>query len=134
MGAAYHLYLILTIYPQAGLQYGYDINRPDVNMGPFQQSVLTPFFRWVCADWEIDDELEIDEILQSVADQVCTLLKSECHPALKNILDSAQSSGNTSEVSDSSTSRADSDTDNSTTEDRETDDDQQAPRMTSDAL
>jgi hypothetical protein len=119
---ARHLYLILSVYPQAGLQYGYDINYPDENIVVFRKAVLEPFFHWVCQDWGITKKLDIDATMEAVLNQLNALLKMDCAAGLKEIMRSARSSGNTTEASDSGASGVDSDTDTAVSHRRESDD------------
>lgn len=122
---ARHLYLILTVYPQAGLQYGYDITYPEKNIRAFREAVLTPFFEWVCADWEIDDEADISEVTTVVLNQLKSLLKMEGDRELQNTIHSKRSSGNASEISDSVALSEDSDTSTEARDRQESDDGQE---------
>jgi hypothetical protein len=127
---ARHLYLILTVYPQAGLQYGYDITDKNSDIRRFREAVLTPFFSCICADWEIDDETDIDEVTQAVLTQLKSLLNKSCDHELESIIDSKQSSGNASEAGEDAASGDDSDTGSAVTGKRESDDDQEGSVLT----
>mgnify|MGYP000141184436 CR=1 FL=1 len=93
-----HLYLVFNAYPEAALQYGYDISNPDETPKPLFDQVISPFLDHILDDWGIlDDPADEDvetrkDIKTDINDYFIGLLQEPPPVSIHNTLEQAAAS------------------------------------------